>query len=198
MISQETIVAFAYGSNMLERRLKERVPSAQAIGVGQLKGHVLKWHKVSTDGSGKCDAAHTGLDADIVWGVLFKLQASEKSKLDEVEGLHKGYEEKYVEVLIQNRYEKAQIYYATGINATLQPHDWYKDFVVAGACEHDLPNEYVAMLEATVSKPDRHKTRPAEKAKLLSEALKTSKTLRPQSPNLPKRFAKAFGGAGGS
>ena len=52
---------FAYSSNMLTDRLRERVPSATAIGIGQLAGHSLRWDKRSErDGSGKCDAEATG------------------------------------------------------------------------------------------------------------------------------------------
>ena len=32
---------------------------------------------------------------------------------------------------------------ATAIDDNLQPYSWYKDFVLAGAEEHQLPSEYV-------------------------------------------------------
>ena len=45
---------FAYGSNMLTRRLTvaARGPSAHAIAVGKLLGRQLQFHKVGLDGSG--------------------------------------------------------------------------------------------------------------------------------------------------
>ena len=43
---------FAYGSNMSIARLSERAPSAEVIGVARLRSHVLRFHKVGTDGSG--------------------------------------------------------------------------------------------------------------------------------------------------
>ena len=50
------IVYFAYGSNMSQRRLQARVPSATFLGIGILLGHALAFHKISKkDGSGKCD-----------------------------------------------------------------------------------------------------------------------------------------------
>lgn len=67
MALTDHVVTFAYGSNMLVARLTERVPSARPIGIGQLKGHVLRWHKRSKDGSGKCDIEITESDADSVW-----------------------------------------------------------------------------------------------------------------------------------
>jgi len=56
MSTTETILYFAYGSNMLSARLQERAPSATAIAIGKISGHRLCWHKRSRDGSGKCDA----------------------------------------------------------------------------------------------------------------------------------------------
>jgi gamma-glutamylcyclotransferase len=50
---------FAYGSNMSLSRLRERVPSAEAVGCFSLNGHDLRFHKLSKDGSGKCDAFFT-------------------------------------------------------------------------------------------------------------------------------------------
>src|SRR4030081_95179 len=65
---------FAYGSNMLTARLRERVPSAAAIGIGKLVAHALRWDKRSWQGgSGKCDAEATSRNDDVVWGVLFEL-----------------------------------------------------------------------------------------------------------------------------
>ena len=50
-----TFLNFAYGSNLLTYCLRERVPSARPVTVARLAGHSLRWHKVSMDGSGKCD-----------------------------------------------------------------------------------------------------------------------------------------------
>ena len=57
----DKILYFAYGSNMFSRRLKHstRVPSAEVVGVGSIKGYRLTFDKRSNDGSGKCDAEAT-------------------------------------------------------------------------------------------------------------------------------------------
>ncbi len=47
------IHVFAYGSNLCQRRMVARVPSARVVGVGRLSGHILRFHKRSTDGSAK-------------------------------------------------------------------------------------------------------------------------------------------------
>jgi hypothetical protein len=52
----EPVVYFAYGSNMSTARLRERMPSCKPLGTATLPGHALRFHKRSTDKSGKCNA----------------------------------------------------------------------------------------------------------------------------------------------
>src|SRR5216684_1334487 len=148
---------FAYGSNMLTARLRERVPSATAIGIGQLVGHALRWDKRSwRDGSGKCDAEATCRRDDVVWGVVFELDPEDKPALDKAEGLGAGYREKAVNVLTEAGPITAVTYLATNKDASLRPYHWYKALVIAGAREHGLPPSYRSRLELviTVSDPD--------------------------------------------
>ncbi len=148
---------FAYGSNMLTARLRERAPSATAIGIGQLEGHALRWDKHSwRDGSGKCDAEFTGEQSDVVWGVVFELDTEDKPALDQAEGLGNGYIEKVVTILTEAGPITAVTYLATDKDASLRPYHWYKALVIAGAREHSLPPSYRSCLElvATVSDPD--------------------------------------------
>jgi AIG2-like family len=152
----ERIVYFAYGSNMLTARLRERAPSATPIGIGQLTGHVLAWDKRSRrDGSGKCDAEATGREADVIWGVLFELDPSDKPALDRAEGLGAGYVEKRVRIRTEAGMVDAVTYCATDKDPALRPYQWYKALVVAGAREHGLPAHYRRELEraATVADP---------------------------------------------
>ena len=142
---------------MLTARLRERVPSATAIGIGQLEDHALHWDKRSwRDGSGKCDAEFTGQWSDVVWGVVFELDPEEKPALDKAEGLGAGYMEKVVSILTQAGWITAVTYLATDKDASLRPYHWYKALVIAGAREHGLPPSYRSHLElvVTVSDPD--------------------------------------------
>jgi hypothetical protein len=150
----QRIVYFAYGSNMLTARLRERAPTATPLGVGQLRGHVLSWDKRSNDGSGKCDAEATGRDSDVIWGVLFELDARDKPGLDRAEGLGAGYTEKLVRILINGGAIDALTYCATDKDPTLRPYQWYKALVIAGAREHGLPGGYRRRLELVVTVSD--------------------------------------------
>jgi gamma-glutamylcyclotransferase len=149
---------------MLTARLRARVPSAKAIGIGQLVGHALRWDKRSWwDGSGKCDAEATALLNDVVWGVVFELDPDDKPALDRAEGLGVGYMEKVVRVMTEAGPVTAVTYYATDKDASLRPYHWYKALVIAGAREHGLPASYRNRLELVVTVSDFQPctTRPA-------------------------------------
>ncbi len=154
---------FAFGSNMSSRRLRQRVPSAKPLGTYSLERHELRFHKYNEDGSGKCDAFFTGNNSDVVFGVLYEIDESEKAALDRVEGLGHGYNEKVVSIRgAEGNVEKAVTYYATKLDELLLPYTWYKEHVLAGAREANLPSEYIAGIEAVEAVRDPDRKREAE------------------------------------
>jgi gamma-glutamylcyclotransferase len=163
------VINFSYGSNMLERRLKERAPSARAIATGMLRGHALRWHKVGRDASGKCDVLATGNEDDVVYGVLYEMSPRDKPYLDAAEGLGAGYDEKEADIETLAGVVRAHLYYATHVDPTMVPFDWYKALVVAGAQQHSLPAGYVAGLMAFRSMPDPDAARALSNERLLSD-----------------------------
>lgn len=109
---------FAYGSNMSLRRLRQRVPEVAVQGRAVLAGYDLRFHKVGSDGSGKCDAFFTGDSTDILYGVLYHLPASGKPVLDRIEGLGAGYDERTVAVRLANGSQvEAVTYVATELDS---------------------------------------------------------------------------------
>ncbi|MES9953651.1 MAG: gamma-glutamylcyclotransferase family protein [Candidatus Thiodiazotropha sp. 6PLUC2] len=140
---------FSYGSNMSIKRLLDRVPSAKKVDVGVLEKHELKFHKISKkDGSAKCDAYETGNPEHKLYGVVFHISENEKPELDKKEGLGYGYEQKYVKILLNNGATiDAFTYYATNVNAALKPLDWYKEHVLRGSMENELPIEHIRSIE---------------------------------------------------
>lgn len=142
---------FAYGSNMSLRRLRARVPAAQALGRGILHGHELRFHKRGRDGSGKCDAFEVENTRARVIGALFSIPQEGKAALDLVEGLGAGYEEKQVSILVGDgdQQHEAVTYYATDIHSDLLPYCWYRQHVLTGAREFELPPHYVEVIANT-------------------------------------------------
>lgn len=155
------MIIFAYGSNMCSTRLRSRVPSAAPLGPGLLEGHVLRFHKRSTDGSGKANAFRTNRLEEQMWGVLYEIDPEHKSRLDRAEGLRQGYDEELVTVLLGSQHISAQIYIASNsaISDELKPFTWYFRYVLAGAVEHRLPDGYITALRAfsSVEDPDRER-----------------------------------------
>ena len=151
------LYCFAYGSNMCTGRLRGRVPSANAIFVAKLDAHILRFHKRSTDGSGKADAECSGNSSDYVWGVVFEIDSNQKADLDRAEGLGQGYEEKQITLkeCTGQRYV-AWMYFASASHkdAVLRPYSWYVRLVVEGAKQHALPPAYVGFLEQVESIDD--------------------------------------------
>lgn len=145
----QTLDYFAYGSNMHLRRLSERTPSCVPLAVAELPGHRLRFHKLSPDGSGKCNIFFTGRQTDRVFGVLYRLDIDEKPLLDAAEGVSHGYNADQVQVRIGDSRRRVHTYFADPdyIDEALRPYGWYKELVVSGARMHKLPSAYVAGLE---------------------------------------------------
>ena len=147
-----SVVYFAYGSNMSSRRLQARVPSARAIGIGELMAHRLQWHMHGPDGSAKCDI---GADAtDSVWGVLYRFDEAERWHLDLAEGHGVHYTSRQVTIQTPGGIVQALTYQALLLGQGLTPYEWYREYVVRGALEHGLPPPYVRRLEAVAALTD--------------------------------------------
>ncbi|MDH5338704.1 MAG: gamma-glutamylcyclotransferase [Rubrivivax sp.] len=148
------IVNFSYGSNMLARRIAQRVPSARPVQRAVLQGYELRWHKVGQDGSGKCDIVRSERPGSVVHGVLYQFARDEKHLLDAAEGLGRGYDERQVSVEGDSGIVHAWAYVATATDPQRLPFNWYRALVVAGAMEHGLPAPYVQSLRATPAVDD--------------------------------------------
>lgn len=162
------IITFAYGSNMPTARIRARCPSAIALGVAELCGHELRWHKVSNDGSGKADIVRSDVAEASVFGVLYEISLEEKPALDRAEGLGHGYEEVQVMVLHNGSEATATAYKATNVNPALQPYTWYKALAAFGAKEHGLPEAYVAQIDAVPAVEDPDQARHDQNMRLIT------------------------------
>ncbi len=149
------------------KRLRQRTPSAVSLGTFSLPKHQLVFHKHGKDDSAKCDAYYTGDTVNIVVGRLYEIDKIEKPSLDQAEGLGNGYEEKVIRVFdTKGVTVKAITYYATNINNTLKPFTWYKQHVLIGAKEANLPVEYIRIIEAILAVEDYDKVREMEQFSL--------------------------------
>lgn len=165
----DSLLYFAYGSNLHPIRLAERVPSCRQLGVAHLRGHRLIFHKRGQDGSGKCNAFCTGQANDIVIGMVYEIDAHEKRDLDETEGLGRGYEQETLSLCVNGSERQAYTYLAHPqyIDYRLFPFSWYQQLVLNGARYHAFPAIYIAAIAAQMAIPDPEKAREAYHGQLL-------------------------------
>lgn len=146
-----TVLYFAYGSNMLSSRIMRRVSSAKVVERAALYDWCVIFSKKSRDGSGK---ANLSRKSDFVtWGVLYEINMDEISKLDNIE---KGYARTTVSVQ-KNSGElvKTETYISDDLIDDPVAFDSYKQLLISGAIEHNLPAEYVLYLQQLPSRPEK-------------------------------------------
>lgn len=118
------------------------------MGVGSITGHKLAFHKASKDGSAKADCYFTNNSSDVVWGVIYSVPEDQIEKLDKAEGYKSGYDKKELVVqMIDQTPVNGFTYFATAIDNTLHPFDWYKFHVLHGAKEYSLPADYIQQIQ---------------------------------------------------
>ncbi len=148
----------AYGSNLHPLRLSRRVASAQLLGAAFLPDWSLRFHKRSVDASGKCSIqpGSTG-----VHFAVYDISRAHKQMLDKIEGVGSGYEAVQLEL---PEYGECSSYAASAshIDDGLQPYDWYRALVLAGARALDFPENYVAGIAGTYARRDPDASRHRE------------------------------------
>ncbi len=126
------MVYFADGSNLFWPRQRGRGLRLRRL-VGRLDGYELRFHKSSTDRSGKCNILEVPEAGARVYGVLFEIANDEKCDLDRAEGLGRGYDSRDLRVGTDQGTRDAFAYVANPayINDSLRPYHWYKEYRVA-------------------------------------------------------------------
>lgn len=157
---------FAYGSNMLEQRLKDRVGSAEFFSNAWIPGYEVRCRKISIDGSGKADLVQTGNPEDIVHGVVYQF-ADHWHALDRHEGAtgnNPGYDRAGIQVQTDSGNRDVTTYLARrgSIDESLKPYTWYRDLILCGAEQHGLPEDYRRKIENIVDIPDPNENRPGK------------------------------------
>lgn len=167
---------FAYDDKMFSPLLETVIPDIHCLGIAQLQGYKLYFHKRGThDHSGKCNLMKTHSKDDVVYGVVYEVLAREKHVLDKSESLGYGNQEITLKVepesfvLDNNAPCYAFTYVANKENVfeDLVPFTWYKNLVVSGAKQHQLPLSYVHFLEQIASTQDPNAARETKHKRFL-------------------------------
>ena len=159
----------AYGFNLHPIRLSDRVPSAKLIGKGILEGKDLRFHKRSKDGSGKCNIVDD--DKQQVYVAVYEIDESEKPALDNAEGVGYGYRTEEVKVV---EFGECFTYIAEDsyIDDSLKPYTWYKEMLLVGCENLEVPMTYINRIRGVDADEDLEKQRQAKNMKLVVRAKK--------------------------
>ena len=140
---------FAYGSNVLLERLRERCPSSTAIAPACARDWGITFTKRGRDGSGKATLVRADSAKLDAFGMIYDIDVAEGVDLDAAEGY--GYDRVdnfQVHNAIDGTSRKVVTYIARddAIVQHLHPFDWYLALVIAGAIQNKLQCDHVTNL----------------------------------------------------
>lgn len=154
----DTFLYFAYGSNLLKKRIRINNPSAEFLGSGRLDGHQLDFMKYSENWRGT-SATIQPTENSCVWGAVWRLHNADMPALDKQEGVDTNwYFPKIVDITVADGLKVQCRTYQQTINPPLRekgeelPEDrrpciTYLDCIVTGAIECKLPEDYIEELK---------------------------------------------------
>jgi gamma-glutamylcyclotransferase (GGCT)/AIG2-like uncharacterized protein YtfP len=151
------ILYFAYGSNMSSEHLLSRISSIKIIGCALLKDWKVVFNKRSNDGSGKANLVES--PGTVTWGVLYEMDVQDLDTLDKIED---GYEHATVRVwTLGGNVVEAVTYISENLTDDPRAYKWYKELILSGARENNLPQDYIAYLEGLPVKPNNNSEKAA-------------------------------------
>jgi gamma-glutamylcyclotransferase (GGCT)/AIG2-like uncharacterized protein YtfP len=137
---------FAYGSNMSHVQMDERCPGNSFVGPAKLVGYKFVYDGYSGNRKGAvANIIETKDFKDIVWGGLFEISEANRDALDCYEGYSGGiYNRKEIYVHDSNYKKcKALVYYLRDGKEIGKPSEDYRNIILQGAKDCDLPQEYI-------------------------------------------------------
>jgi len=144
------VLYFAYGSNMSSERLRSRISFMQIISRALLKDWKVVFNKRSNDGSGKANLVES--PGAVTWGVLYEIDVQDLDTLDKIEA---GYEHTTVRIWTPDgNVVEAVTYISENLTDDPRAYKWYKELILSGARENNLPQDYIAYLEELPVKPN--------------------------------------------
>ena len=148
---------FAYGSNMNLAQMKQRCSGSKVLGIACLPGYKVGFYGYSAIWDGAQETVVSDPQSE-VWGVLYEMQVFDWEALDGYQDARFDGAGQYfhypVEVIDREQgLIKAMIYKKNILNEAKSPSAEYLDFIVQGAKEQGLPEEYIAHLQNKETKP---------------------------------------------
>lgn len=139
------VIYFSYGSNMHKDRMQQRCPQARYAGTAQLYGWKFQYDggpRNSLSGLPVSNIVPSTNDS-VVWGVLYILQLSDISLLDDQENAPHHYQRHTVSVILSGSNQVEAVTYMRQPLSTGHPDKRYRGIVLLGAKESGLPRGYI-------------------------------------------------------
>ncbi|HVH97760.1 MAG TPA: gamma-glutamylcyclotransferase family protein [Enhygromyxa sp.] len=131
---------FAYGSNMSRARLEGRLGRVVDLGRARCAARRHRFSKLGLDGTGKGNIELA--EAELVWGVVYELDAAQ---LERLTGLELGYRRVELEVELEMIGPvRTASFEALLPTQDLAPTREYLEHYVVGMREHGIPDAYLA------------------------------------------------------
>jgi gamma-glutamylcyclotransferase (GGCT)/AIG2-like uncharacterized protein YtfP len=143
------ILYFAYASNMDAALMQRICPGHRVLGVAELREHRLAFTRRSKrTGTGVADIV--AAPGESVWGVLYELDDSQLTAIDEKEGNDWAYERRQLDVRLHDDSAEHVAHAYTVIvrdDEHVAPSAEYLDLIRDAARSRGLPADYLARLD---------------------------------------------------
>ncbi len=146
-MADDRLLYFAYGSNMCTRYLRDYCPSAEPVMPAALANFHIEFRRFSTNLGGGISTIQPA-PGEIVHGVLFTIPTAEIEALDVLENVPDGLytRETFMVLDAAGEWRPAELYRIVTPEGPFVPAAQYIDWMLEGAREHGLPNDYVARI----------------------------------------------------
>ena len=140
----DTQLYFAFGSNMSNKQVHERCPSAKKVALGFIPNYDLVFNrKGSYRPGGVASIEPTNEPERSVYGIIWEISKEDLNRLDEIEDLT-AYERVIFDVSTLNGEScKCQTYVAYPQAEYVVPDPHYFELLINAAKETHLPQEYI-------------------------------------------------------
>lgn len=139
---------FGYGSNMDQKQMHDRCPSAVLLGVAELRDYTLSFTIFSPKRQCGC-ADVEKKEKSSVYGILYELTDEDAKKMDEYEGSPEHYRRISVVVTQDGKEASAYTYEVVHKNPGVLPSKHYLGLITHAAEHFNFPKEYQEFLLST-------------------------------------------------
>jgi hypothetical protein len=128
---------------MSNNNINDRLSNCELFNIGKIDNKKFICNKRSTDGSAKANLVDS--NGDEVWGVIYYINNSQLKVLDEIES---GYDREVLNIILSEGSNiLAEVYISSKTTEFHNATEEYKNAIVEGAIENNLPAHYVDELK---------------------------------------------------